>query len=208
MIDYSILKDKTVLVIGAGGLGGYVISELARIGIKKLIIMDGDSFNESNMNRQLLAGYNTIGKNKAEVYAKFLADYLNISAIAYNQFFSRDNANIIDEADIVLDCLDTIECRKVLVDECSKRNKTLVHGAIDEEQGQVLICRPNDQHIDKLFKDAKDFKSHVTVSFAVATVASVQVSVACKVLSNNADELINKLIIIDLETSSMMTLKI
>ena len=49
------LKDKSVLIVGCGGLGGYVIEELSRIGVGKLILVDGDVFSRSNMNRQLMA---------------------------------------------------------------------------------------------------------------------------------------------------------
>ena len=61
------LTEKTALIIGCGGLGGYVIEELARVGVGKLILVDGDVFSRSNMNRQLMAKEETLGKNKAEV---------------------------------------------------------------------------------------------------------------------------------------------
>ncbi|MCQ2409341.1 MAG: ThiF family adenylyltransferase [Clostridia bacterium] len=206
MLDYSALKEKTILVVGCGGLGGYVINGLARAGVKKLIIMDGDVFSVSNMNRQLLSGNKTIGRNKAEVYAEFIKENLGIDIECHSEFFGETNASVIDDCDLVMDCLDSVKDRLLLSSECSKRGKIMIHGAIDEEQGQLMICRPEDKNIGRLFRNSTDFEGHKTVCFAVETIAALQVSLASKVLSGNADEYFGKIVVVDLESTSVLIL--
>ena len=60
------LKNKSVLILGCGGVGGYVVESLARSGIGTLILVDFDVIEESNINRQIIALESTIGKNKVD----------------------------------------------------------------------------------------------------------------------------------------------
>ena len=62
----NVCLTKTVAIVGAGGIGGYIIEHFARLGVKKIIIFDGDNFELSNINRQRFCNLQTIGKNKAE----------------------------------------------------------------------------------------------------------------------------------------------
>ena len=64
--DQESLKEKSVAVVGCGGLGGFVIEALARLGVGSLRLIDADSFSESNLNRQLYATEKNIGKSKAK----------------------------------------------------------------------------------------------------------------------------------------------
>ena len=63
------LADKRAVVVGCGGLGGYCIEELARLGVGHLRAIDGDAFEESNLNRQILATQATLGQDKAQTAA-------------------------------------------------------------------------------------------------------------------------------------------
>ena len=65
--ESELLRTKKVAVIGCGGLGGYIIEQLARLGIGTIRIVDGDVFEESNLNRQLFSDMNVLGKPKTEV---------------------------------------------------------------------------------------------------------------------------------------------
>ena len=66
--DMTKLKNSTILVLGIGGVGGYVVESLARSGIGKIIIVDKDKVDESNINRQIIALNSTIGKRKVDVF--------------------------------------------------------------------------------------------------------------------------------------------
>lgn len=199
MFENLNLQEKSVLVIGCGGLGGYVISNLARMNIGKLVVMDGDSFDESNMNRQMLASFSNIGKNKAKCFEEWIKDISKTNIIAYSEHFSEKNSKIINDVDIVFDCVDNINTRLLLAKECSKCNKILIHGAIEGEEGQAMVIFPNDGKMEKLYKGGIDTK-HETVSYAVSTVANIQTSLLVRVLNGEAEDLKDKLVLIDLES--------
>ena len=99
------LLTKTIAVIGCGGNGGYILEYIARLGVKSLYFWDGDTFNESNLNRQLGCTEETIGLNKAETMLKRLQS-IN-STIEYNMrnwYFSEKNEDVIDlfNCDIII----------------------------------------------------------------------------------------------------------
>jgi tRNA A37 threonylcarbamoyladenosine dehydratase len=105
------LKKAHILVVGLGGVGSYAAEFIARAGVGKMTIVDGDAFDETNKNRQLLALDSTIGQSKARVLAERLKDInkeLEINVI--EEFLSPDSAYKIvsKEFDYVLDCIDTI----------------------------------------------------------------------------------------------------
>ncbi|MBR2955717.1 MAG: HesA/MoeB/ThiF family protein [Clostridia bacterium] len=194
------LKDKSVLIVGCGGLGGYVIEELSRIGVGKLILVDGDVFSRSNMNRQLMAKEETLGKSKVETYAKRLGEISNCQVEVHSEFLTEDNTHLIDQADIVIDCVDNVEARFLIAKACKEKGKMFVHGAIDGEEGQVMLCLPEDNTFEKYYRAVDDTLRHDTVSYAVATVASIEANVAVKALLGQQDKFKGKLIIIDLES--------
>lgn len=74
--DMSKLKDKKVCIVGAGGLGGYILEMLARVGIGSITIIDGDVFDETNLNRQILSTSESLGKSKVQI-AKERMDQVN-----------------------------------------------------------------------------------------------------------------------------------
>ena len=89
------LLTKTVAVIGCGGQGGYVIEYLIRLGVKSLLIWDGDIFEESNLNRQIGCTLNTIGKNKAEImYERCKEINPSTTVICFNHYFGLKNDDL------------------------------------------------------------------------------------------------------------------
>lgn len=107
------LKDKTVCVVGCGGLGGYVVSALSRIGVGNLTIVDSDCFEETNLNRQIFSQENNLGKPKVEVIADEVGKINSeIKVNALQVKLEEANASeIIGGADVVVDCLDNFEAR-------------------------------------------------------------------------------------------------
>ena len=82
--DIKKIKEKNIFLIGLGGVGGYAFETLVRTGIQNITIVDGDTFEESNLNRQVLSLNNTINKNKtdvAEERAKQINENINITKI-------------------------------------------------------------------------------------------------------------------------------
>ena len=109
--DQQKLLNTTAAVIGAGGNGGYVIEFLIRLGIKKLIIYDGDEFSETNLNRQIYCNENSIGLNKA-IYSKQCCEKINptVEVLAYPRYCAdkyQEDIKILSNVDIIFQCADS-----------------------------------------------------------------------------------------------------
>ena len=105
------IKKANILVVGLGGVGSYAAEFIARAGVQKMTLVDGDVFDETNINRQLTALKSTIGKSKAQVLASRLKDINpTIQLTILEEFLSPERAYKIvsKEFDYVLDCIDSI----------------------------------------------------------------------------------------------------
>ena len=125
----NILKDKRILVLGLGGVGGYVVESLARCGIGSLILVDYDVVDITNINRQIIALHSNIGKKKTECFKERLLDINpNINVMIYDLFYGKDNKDVIfnGKIDYVIDCCDSLESKKILIEECFKRDIPII----------------------------------------------------------------------------------
>ena len=118
------LGQKCVLVIGCGGVGGYVCEALARSNIGRLIIVDFDVVDVTNINRQIIALESTIGQKKVDVLEKRLKDINpNLDVVKIDSFIGVDNIEVLfkDKLDYLVDACDSIKTKLALIDECLKR---------------------------------------------------------------------------------------
>lgn len=118
------LGQKCVLVIGCGGVGGYVCEALARSNIGRLIIVDFDVVDITNINRQIIALESTIGQKKVDVLEKRLKDINpNLDVVKIDSFIGVDNIEVLfkDKLDYLVDACDSIKTKLALIDECLKR---------------------------------------------------------------------------------------
>jgi molybdopterin/thiamine biosynthesis adenylyltransferase len=205
------LGQAKVCIIGLGGLGGYNLEMLARIGIGNLTVVDGDKFDETNLNRQLLATQCNLGLSKAkeaEKRVKQINDTIKVRAIA--SFFDESNADeILEGQDIVIDSLDTPQSRLLLKKYAQKYNIPMVYGAVESWYGQVSFVMPYDDTLSKIYKADYQGKKEApsTVSFVPAAVACIQISQCIKYLLNKEGLLQNKLMVIDLLSNTYETLE-
>lgn len=121
----EILKNKTVLVIGIGGVGSFCVEALARTGIGHLILVDKDKVESSNINRQLLATTETIDQVKVIVMKKRIQT-LNpeCKVDTYDCFYdcSMDEKIFSQKIDFVIDCIDSIKSKQDLAMACIQRD--------------------------------------------------------------------------------------
>ncbi len=135
-----------VLVIGAGGLGSPILQYLTAAGVGTIGIVDFDVVEESNLQRQVLFGTTSIGRNKAEV-AKEILSNLNptIKIKSYRQKMNPENiANIVIPYDIIVDATDNFASRYLINDAAVILEKPLVYGAIYKFEGQVSVFNYKD----------------------------------------------------------------
>tara|TARA_R110002050_G_scaffold275455_1_gene420213 strand:+ start:21245 stop:22327 length:1083 start_codon:yes stop_codon:yes gene_type:complete len=135
------LSNAKVLVIGAGGLGCPILQYLTAAGIGTIGIVDFDEVDISNLQRQVLFGTSSLGKNKAEAAKERLIDLNDsISIIAYAEKLTHQNAlDLFNQYDIIVDGTDNFETRYLVNDACIITNKPLVFGAIYKFEGQVSV---------------------------------------------------------------------
>lgn len=186
--ECALLRTKTVAVIGCGGLGGYLIEFLARLGIGSIRCVDGDTFQESNLNRQLLSTVSLLGVNKAEAAAdRVKAINPDVQVTAIPVFLDADNAeDLIKDCDAVFDGLDNIHSRRILAQACRSEKIPYIYGAIAGWVAQAAIYMPEDNWIEKLYPEDVVIKDKSALSFIPALCAAMQVSLCTKVLTGRA----------------------
>jgi len=136
----SLLKETTVAIVGCGGLGCNASMYLAGAGIGKILFIDGDTVDATNLHRQLAYSSFHIGKPKVESLSnRCLQTNINLSYEIHNLFLDSDNINILDKANIVLDCSDNANTRILLNNYCKENKKTLVFGSAISYDGQLCV---------------------------------------------------------------------
>ena len=183
-----LLRKKRVLIVGCGGLGGHIIDQLARIGIGSLKVVDGDVFDESNLNRQLLSDVTKLGISKAKAAADHIARVNpSVSVEAVNDFMSEGNVQaLIADCDVVIDALDNISSRRILSAACAKANIPYVYGAIQGWVAQAALSLPEDGLVELLFPQDVVIQDKSVLSFTPALCASMQVALCVKYLTERA----------------------
>lgn len=197
---------KSVLVAGCGGLGGYIIEMLARIGIGGITAVDPDEFDETNLNRQLYSQESLLGTSKASAASDRVGKINSeVKMMFFQEQITRKNASsLLAGHHLVVDALDNIEGRLILQDICEELSIPLVHGAVSAWFGQVATLMPEDRLFDRIYpmgsKTSIDPSAGV-LSFSPAVIGGFQVSEAIKVLTGKGDLIRNKLLYVDMLTS-------
>lgn len=119
------LKKIKVCVVGLGGVGGYAVEALARLGVENFVIIDKDKVDSTNINRQIIALTSTIGMEKTNVIKERVLDINpNAKVKEYCTFLNKDNLDIIveEKVDCVIDAIDTITVKWELIKLCLDNN--------------------------------------------------------------------------------------
>ena len=200
--EQDILKCKKVLVAGCGGLGGYVLEYLARIGVGELTFADGDVFEASNMNRQILSSPDMLGRSKAQAAAERLRRINpDVKTKVFEAFLDAENADaMVCGQDLVIDALDNVAARLLLEDTCAKHQITLVHGAIQGWALQAAVIRPGEGILHRLYGSEGASSSKTSLSFTPAACAALEAAEAVKLLCGRPSSLEGKLLVADLRT--------
>lgn len=209
--EQEMLGQKKIAVIGCGGLGGYVIEMLARLGIGHLVLCDGDTFDESNLNRQLMSTESNIGKGKPREAAKRVGS-INSSVcvtVRDEKLTGQNGRGILYGCDLVIDALDTPRDKVLLESLCEELEIPLVHGAIAGWFGQVAVVLPGEQVLSKFYEgNEHGDEAYGNPSFTPALVASIQVSEAVKVLLGRGGLMSGKMTLIDLYFNEIKTVEV
>jgi molybdopterin/thiamine biosynthesis adenylyltransferase len=208
------LLRSTVAVVGVGGLGGYVVEALARMGVGRLVLIDGDVFEDHNLNRQLLSTEANLGHPKVAVARSRVAEInAAVEVVARAAVFDRDNATeLLRGAEVVVDCLDRLPTRLVLQSAAQALGIPLVHGSIAGYLGQVMTILPGDPGLRALYGEGEVPERGVEVELGnpAATpmmVAAWQVQEVIKLLLNCGELLRRRLLIMDAESGTILVME-
>ena len=209
------LLQSKVVVVGAGGLGGTVIELLARQGVGYLRVVDGDTFADHNLNRQLLSTQFTIGHGKA-VAAKERVAAVNpdVTIEAVDVMMNEENADsLLVGMDVVVDALDNIAGRLILARAAKKIKIPMVHAAIAGFTGQVTTLLPGDAGLERLYKNADGANKGIEIvlgnpAATPALAAAIQVQEVVKLLTGVGKTLNGQLLYFDTEHNLFELLKI
>ncbi len=123
------IKNTHIALFGVGGVGGFVAEALARCGVQRLTLVDDDTVNITNLNRQIIALHSTIGKYKTETMAERIKDINpNAEVICINKFFLPENSSEFDfsQYDYVVDAIDTVTAKIELIVKCNLSNTPII----------------------------------------------------------------------------------
>ena len=147
------LLHSTVAVVGQGGLGGYVTEALARMGVGRLILIDGDRFEAHNLNRQVLSSEAHLGDDKVDIArARVAAINSAVDVVTWGEMLTRENLpHLLAEAQVVVDALDRLPTRLILQAGAQELGIPMVHGSIAGFIGQVMTILPGDPGLFQLY---------------------------------------------------------
>lgn len=197
------LRISKVCVAGCGGLGGNILEMLGRLGVGELTAIDGDVFEESNLNRQILSDTSNLGSSKALAAARRMA-LVNPDVVfhAVPEFLTQDNAcRLLSGHHVIVDALDSISSRRLLAEQASLLGIPLVHGAVAGWYGQVTTIFPGEDTLDRIYRTDRDRGTEQQTgnpSFGPALISALEVCEAVKILTDRGRLLRKKLLTVNL----------
>ena len=204
--DQVALLKAQVSVVGLGGLGGTVVEILSRLGIGTLNVIDGDTFEESNLNRQFLSTPRMMAKSKADAAERRIKEINpSITVKQHSQFLDQDNGlDLLGRPEVIVDCLDNLKTRFVLERLCRQIGSPLVSAAVAGSSGHVTTIYPQDQGLKLIYGDPAKTPPHGaeaslgTVPYSVTFLAALECAEIVKIIQHKGSLLRNKLLVADL----------
>lgn len=215
--EQATLLRAHVAVVGLGGLGGGVTEMLARLGIGTLTLVDGDVFEESNLNRQFLSRQDRLGTPKSQAAVQRVrAINAAVRIRSLNTYIDAENApDILSGVSVVVDCLDNIRSRFVLEAAAKRLAVPFVSAAVAGLAGQITTIFPEDPGLSQIYGPLEDNPPDKgaetalgTLPPAVTTVAALECSEVLKIILKKGLNLRNRLMLIDLIDNTFEVLQL
>lgn len=152
------VANLKILVLGVGGVGGYVVESLVRSGVSNITIIDSDDIDITNLNRQIISLHSNIGQKKVDVLRKRILDINPKCAVTtFDLFYNSDNKDSIfnQEYDYVVDCCDTIKSKEIIIRECINRKINIISSmgaGFKYYPEEIKIAKLKDTCYDKIAK--------------------------------------------------------
>lgn len=204
------LKEASVCVVGAGGLGSPVLLYLAAAGVGHIGIVDGDNVDLSNLQRQVIHSTSSVGTPKTESAKKRIEEINpHVEVECYNTFLTRENAKeILSGYDFIIEATDHFESKYLINDVCTEIGKPFSIGGVKQYGGQTITCLPGTRTYRELFPDAVDQPSCQScaslgiLGVVPGIIGTIQATEAIKYILSLGQLLTNRLLIFDAKAMS------
>ncbi len=199
--EMSRIRDMNVLLVGLGGLGGHIANGLLRLGVGKMTMVDPDTFDMTNLNRQLFSTTKTIGQSKTEVLKTALQDIDPSAELRFHTCpVSELDDNVVRTADIIIDAVDIIATKCYLEKLAFRHGVPLLHGAIGGWYGQMGIIMPGAFILKELYgNNSKGIEKTLgSPTFTPGVLAYMMVAAFATFASGKEEALTNRILLVDL----------
>lgn len=199
--DQAKIQAMRILIVGVGGLGGYLAHALCRMGVHDMCLVDKDLFSITNLNRQLFSTPQNIGQPKVDIVKRELLSICpDLSVKTHFSKIEEVDESVFKNIDIVFDAVDNIYCKIFIEKLCGIHNRPLIHGAIGGWYGQVGISLANSNLVKDYYQQAtsgleQEMKAPTFVPPFVAHLMVAQFVMFCL---NKEEALINQILNIDM----------
>lgn len=209
----KLLNEASVAVIGVGGMGCPVLQYLAAAGLGTIGIIDGDTVEESNLQRQVIFGNSTLDKNKAAAAADYIHN-LNphVTTDVYACCLNRENAlSILNKYDYVIDCTDNFSTRYLIDECCEELQKAWIYGAIHRYEAQVAIFNyhgsPRYRHLFPKQSTEKipDCEENGVLGVLPGLTGMLQAAECIKLITGIGEPLVGKMLVFNMLTMQFNT---
>jgi len=196
------LKRSTALVVGVGGLGSPVAMYLAAAGVGRLVLVDPEVVELSNLNRQVLHWTTDLGRAKVESAAEKLRrlnPHVEVVAVRRRIESLEDAVQLVGEADVVVDCLDNWRTRFLINEACVRLGKPLVHAAVRGLYGQLMVVKPGEGPCLRcLVPEEPPQEERIPVAGPTpGALGALEAMEAVKLLTGYGEPLVGKLLVYD-----------
>ena len=195
------LERASAAIVGCGGLGSHVAVQLARSGVGKLLLIDPDNVERSNLHRVMIFTEKDIGKPKAKTLSEKLRKAVGSVEVDYKiEKLGKENTDILKKFDVVIDCSDNMKTRSEINEFCFRNKIPWVHGSCVGTEGFVASFRDS-PCFSCLFRGKLPYHCDTEgiIMPTVGVVASLQAMEVLKILTGISKPLYGKLLAIDLE---------
>lgn len=166
--NLNLIQDKTVMIVGLGGVGGYATESIVRCGIKKIVIVDFDTIDESNINRQIIATIDSVDKYKVDAWEERIKKINpDCEVIKVKEYIDENNIDHLFDynLDYIVDACDSLKTKMDLIRKSIEYNVKLISSMgtgnkLDPSKLKIMDIRktsydPLAKHIRKMVKDEK-----------------------------------------------------
>ena len=176
------IKKTNILVLGLGGVGGYVVESLIRSGIENITIVDYDSIELSNLNRQIITNFDNIGNLKTtEIKKRILSINKDVKIRIINEFIDLNNIDLLfNDIDYLIDCCDTVNTKKIVIKQCLEKNTKFITclgtgNKLDPEKLEIIDIRKTSY--DPLAKKLRNWVEKEKIKGKIMCCSSTEVPI-------------------------------